>query len=208
MNKQFSLIVFLILVCSFVLMGCTAGVIAGLYGMKKMKQIDEKTIVRYSKKYAIPVSDSYELDTSYFSFLLSCDTSVHKKQIKNHYQPLQALYFDKSRKLTSFQINCYAGGFPNLDWNRNEIMSTFPPKQQAPPDSILSFEKQLSFLRPLTTTEHLSTDNIDYIIVVYWSKFMNRQSRRLIRFVQQNSKLSNDRQVKIIYANTDNVFAK
>lgn len=206
MNKQLSIFAILALSSVIGLTSCSTG-LAALYGMKKIKEVDEKTIVRYSKKYDIPLSDSYEIDTNFISFLYSHDTTIYKAQIKNHYQPLQVLYFDETRQLKSFQINCYAGGFPNLKWNRSEIMSSFPPKQQAPLDSILPFEKQLSFLRPLTKSENLATENIDYIVVVYWSRFMTRQSRRLIRYVQENSQLATDKKVKIIYANTDNIFA-
>ena len=195
----------ILLNCALGMTSCTT-IFTGLYGMKKIKTIDEKTIVRYSKKYNIPIADSYEIDTSYFSFLFSLDTTQYKAQIKNHYQPLQALYFDKTGQLQSFQVNCYAGGFPNLNWDRNGIMTTFPPKQQAPLDGILSFEKQLTYLRPLSNIDNISADRYDYIVVVYWNRFMGRQSKRLIRFVQDNSKLAKEKKVKIIYANTDNIF--
>jgi len=175
--------------------------------MKKTKTVDEKTIVRYAKKYNIPVVDSYELDTAYISHLNSLDTTKYKTQIKNHYQPLQALYYDNSGHLKSFQVNCYAGGFPNLKWDRNEIMTTFPPKEQAPVDSIVSVETQLKYLIPLSQTSKLSVDNYDWIVIVYWNRFMGRQSKRLIHFVQDNSKLEKEKKVKIIYANTDNIFA-
>ena len=35
---------------------------------------------------------------------------------------------------------------------------------------------------------------------------MGRQSKRLIHLVQENSLLAGDKKVKIIYANTDNIF--
>jgi len=190
----------------FGLTSCSS-ILTGLYGIKKVKVVDEETIVRYSKKYNIPIADSYELDTSYLSFLFSLDTLMNKEQIKNHYQPLQALYFDETGQLQSFQVNCYAGGFPNLKWDKNEIMTTFTPKQQAPVDSILSLEKQLTFLRHMSKSENIETDRYDYIIFVYWNRFMGRQSKRLIRFIQENRKLAEDKKVKIIYANTDNIFA-
>jgi hypothetical protein len=188
-------------------MASCSSIFIGLYGMKKTKTIDEKTIIRYAKKYNIPAVDSYELDTAYFSYLFSLDTTKYKTQVKNHYQPLQALYYDKSGQLTSFQVNCYAGGFPNLKWDRNEIMTTFPPKPQAPIDSIISLETQLKYLKPLSQTTKLSNDSYDWIVIVYWNRFMGRQSKRLIRFVQDNSKLATGKKVKIIYANTDNIFA-
>ncbi len=176
--------------------------------MKKHKQVDEEIILLYSKKYNIAIADSYELDTSYISFINSLNSTRYKAQRKNHYQPLQSLYYDNSGQLQSFQINCYAGGFPNLKWDRNDIMTTFPPKQQAPLDSVIPFETQIKYLLPLSQTKKLTTDSCDYIVVVFWNRFMGRQSKRLIRFVQNNSKLTTDKKVKIIYVNNDNVFGK
>ena len=200
--------IFTIIVLTFILglTSCTS-IYTGLYGMKKTKMVDEKTIISYSKKYNIPTGDSYELDTTYFSYLFSLDITKNTHQTKNHYQPLQALYYDKSGHLKSFHVNCYAGGFPNLKWNRNEIMTTFPPKQQAPIDSIVSLETQLKYLKALSQNSKLSIDSYDYIVIVYWNRFMGRQSKRLIHFVQENSKLEKEIKVKIIYANTDNIFA-
>jgi hypothetical protein len=187
----------------FGLTGCTA-----LYGIKENTRVDEKTIVRYANQYNIPIADGYELDTSYFAFLLSHDKTLYREQINNHYQPLQALYFDKSGQLQSFQINCYAGGFPNLQWNRNGIMTTFPPGKQAPVDSLTPLDVQLKYLKPLSQTVKIAPDQYDYIVVVYWNRFIGRQSKRLIRFVQKNSKLETRKKIKIIYVNNDNLFAR
>lgn len=187
------------------LTSCSA-IFTGMYGIKSIKSVDEKDITRYAKKYNIPISDSYELDTAYFSYLLSYDTAKYQLAIKNHYQPLQALYYDDSAHLKSFQVNCYAGGFPNLKWDREWIMSSFPPKQQAPLDSLVSLQTQLNYLKPLSETTKFKTDNYDYIVIVYWNRFMGRQSKRLIRLVQENSKLATADKVKIIYANNDNLF--
>jgi len=178
-----------------------------MYGLKKTKTIDEKTIARFAKKYNVPAPDNYDLDTAYFSYMFSLDTTQYKQEIKNHTQPLQALYYDNSGNLKSFQVNCYAGGFPNLKWDRDERMTIFPPKQQAAIDSIVPLETHLKYLKPLSQTEKIQIDNYDYIVIVHWNRFMGRQSKRLIRFVQDNSKLETDKKVKIIYANTDNLFA-
>lgn len=202
-SRPLSILTFIIFV--FGLTGCSS-IFTGLYGIKKTKTIDEKTIDRFAKKYNIPSADNYELDTAYFSYLFSLDTTKYKSQIKNHYQPLQALYYNNSGLLKSFQVNCYAGGFPNLNWNRNKIMSTFPPMQQAPLDSIVQLKVQMKYLKPLSHTAQLSHESYDYLVIVYWNRFMGRQSKRLIHFVQENSKLEKEKKVKIIYANTDNIF--
>lgn len=182
-------------------------IIAGLYGIKPVKPVDEKIISHYSIKYNIPKADGYQLDSSYDTFLASFDPVRYTQQIKNHYQPLQALYYNNAGQLISFHINCYANGFINLHWNKNDIMAVFPPKQQAPLDSIVSLETQLKYLKPLSTTLPFSNESYDHIIIVYWSRFMGRQSKRLIHSVQNNSKIARSEKVKIIYVNTDNFFA-
>lgn len=206
MKSQPSIFTLFAFTCILLLPSCST-LLTGLYGMKKIETVDEKTILQYSEKYNIPIADSYELDSSFISFLTSLDTTRYKEQVKNHSQPLQALYYKRTGQLQSFQVNCYAGSFPNLHWDRDGIMTTFPPGQQAPLDSIVSLEKQLKYLKPLSQTEDLSIESWDYIVIVYWSKFMGRQSERLIRFVQDNSKLAGDKKVKIIYVNNDNIFA-
>lgn len=207
MKRHVSPFALLALTFLFGLTSCSS-VIKGLYGMKETQAVDEKTITRYSRKYNIPVADGYELDTAYISYLLSLDTAKYNTQIKNHYQPLQALYYDHLGYLKSFHVNCHAGGFPNLKWDRNGIMTTFLPKQQAPVDSIVSLKTQMDYFISLPHTSQFSVDNYDYIVIVYWNRFMGRQSKRLIRFVQENSKLEKEKKVKIIYANTDDIFAR
>ncbi|HNR49456.1 MAG TPA: hypothetical protein PKN14_09445 [Bacteroidia bacterium] len=186
--------------------GCSS-FLRGLYGIKKIKNIDENTIKHYALKYNIPAADIYKLDTAYISYLLSLDTVKFKTQIKNHLQPLQALYYDKSGQLISFQINCYAGGFPNLKWNRNKIMEAFPPSQQAPLDSILRLDTQFNYIKSLSQTKSDYREKSDYTVIVYWSKFMGRQSKRFIRYIQNNIHLASEKNIKVIYVNTDNIYA-
>lgn len=184
---------------------CTS-VLTGLYGVKEIKLVNEKIIAKNAKKFNIQTVDNFELDAAYLTYLVSLDTSKYKLQIKNHLQPLQALYYDNTGCLKSFQVNCYAGGFPNLKWERDDIMTTFPPKQQAPIDSLVSLQTQLKFLKPLSNSSKFSIENYDYIVIVFWNRFMGRQSKRFVRFVQENTKLETTKKVKIIYVNNDNVF--
>lgn len=194
-----------LLTCLCIITGCST-VLFGIYGIKIPRQIDDKEIIQYSRKFKIPTADIYKLDTSYSTFLLSHDRTVYEDQMANHIQPLQVLYFDTNGNLLSYHIDCNAGGFPNLKWNRNQAFSTFPPKTQAPADSFLPFEKQMNFLIPLEQTLAFSKAGLDYVAIVYWSRFMGRQSRRLIHIVQENSKLANPGKLRIIYVNNDNFF--
>jgi hypothetical protein len=192
-----------VIFCLFALTGCTA-----IIGINKPKRVKEGHILSLTEKYNVPPAACYELDTSYVTYLNSLDTAKYKRQIDNHYQPLQALYFNKSGQLKSFQINCYAGGFPNLKWDRDSILTTFPPRQQAPLDTLLSLERLLSFLKPTSRTISFNKDRYDYIVVVYWNEYMGRQSRRLIKFIQDNYSLSAGKSVKLVYANNDNMFSR
>lgn len=195
--------------------------ILGIYGVRNPKEISEQKIHKYSKRLDIPNDNSYELDTSYFSFLSSLHLMTtdsimtdslkrkeFRKQVQNHDQPLQALYFNNDGKLESFQINCYAGGFPNLKWDRDSILTTFPPKLQAPLDTILSESQLISFLRPLSNASGITRGEYDYLVYVFWSKFMGRQNKRFLNFIQENSKLSKGKNIRIIYINMDNAFVK
>jgi hypothetical protein len=199
------LLLLLTLVISLTSLASCSLILSSAYGIKGVKTIDEKTIILYGNKYDIPISNIYELDTSYYSFLRSEKTKNNSIRIKDHYQPLQALYFDSTGYAQSYQVNCWAGGFPNLNWDRDSILTTFPPKMQAPLDSLLTLDLQLSFLQPLSVTGSFSVQDYDWVVVVYWNRYMGRQSKRFVRVIQDNSELESKSKVKIIYVNNDNI---
>lgn len=169
--------------------------------MNKLMQQSSSSIVRYANKYHIPERDSFELDTSYCSFIRSFDTLTYASQRKNHYQPLQALYY-AGGQLNSFFVNCYARGFPNLHWN----ISGFTPATQAPIDSILPLRVLAGFLKPVTEKSQ-GESNDNFYVVVYWSHYMGRQSRKLIEAVRKNVNTSG-KSVRIIYVNNDNFLVR
>ena len=197
----------LALVTTMLLLSSCGAMFTKMYGIKKVTKVDERRILKWGKKYNIPPEASYQLDTCYYIDILSRDTTAAKKaQIKNHYQPLQALYYNNTQTLQSFHINCFAGGFPNINWNRNGNFDVFPPKQQAPLDSLLPLNIHFNYIHNLTTSDSLSYQNTDYLVIVHWSRMMGRQSKRFIKFVQNNSQLAQDESVKIIYVNNDLAF--
>jgi hypothetical protein len=58
----------------------------------------------------------------------------------------------------------------------------------------------------LVQTETFLAKDYNYVVVVFWSRVMGRQSKRLIKFVQKNALLAKEQKVKIIYANVDGIF--
>jgi hypothetical protein len=184
-------------------------IVKSIYGIKDPKLISDKQIVKTSKKFKVEQSANYSLDTSYFSFIMDLDTNKFKVERKNHIQPLQALYFDSEGQLVKFYINCYAGGFPNLNWNYDGNLETFLPKDQAPLDTIINFQKLAPFLKPVNRLSKVNElSNYDYYVVVFWTKCMKRHSKRLIKSIQENVSKAKSHKVKLIYVNNEHVFYK
>jgi hypothetical protein len=189
---------------SLLLSSCQA-VFTGIYGIREPAPLTVGQLPKLAAEYGIPSGCcSALLDTSYRQVLRRMhrqDSSV----AKNHWQFLQAVYYDAAGRQQSFHINCYAGGFPNLQWERAGIMAQFPPAQQAPRDTALTLAEHLSHLRPNSiSTPILSAD---YTVVVHWSRFMTRQSRRLIQAVRHNIALAPaGTRVALVFANTDDFY--
>lgn len=203
MPKRFTSIV---LFMALYLTGCMS-IVQSVIGIKDARKLTDAQIIKASRKFKIDQNANYRLDPSYFSYIINLDTTKFKAQQKNHIQPLQALYFNAQGQLVKFYLNCYAGGFPNLKWNRNGNLDTFLPKDQAPTDTLLDLEKQLSFLKPVgVSPKEISIQNYDYLVFVYWNKCTKRHSRSLIKNINKNISKATNTKVKLIYVNYDNVF--
>ncbi len=200
-NFQRLLFKVLVLSLATVLVACSS-----FYGLKKLREYSPETIRETAERYHIPPERSYVLDTAYFTFirkLYGNDTL----QVKNHLQPLQVLYFDKSERLISHHLNCYARGFPNLKWNRDGLFDSFPAVTQIPADSMLTFGNLLRFIRPAGDwTVKPTVSDKEYYVVVFWDIFMGRQSKRLIERVNENLLLSDGQQVEVLFVNNDGLF--
>ena len=163
------------------------------------------------QEFNLPKDQTFILDTTYLSYLFSLDTSRYSDAIKNHYQPLQAAYYDNKGQLVSFHINCYAGiGVPDgqaLNWNQSNAFDSFLPSSVAPLDSILPLNMALQFIKtidnnPIDTTGFSSQD---FTILVYWNKTLFKQDAlNLIATVNENAAKANGKKIKILYVNNDN----
>lgn len=196
---------FAALVASLFLLGSCQAALTGIYGIREPQPLPLEQLPKLAAQYGVPASSrSTVLDTSFWRVIRRL-----KKQdpdvAKNHYQLLQAVYYDAAGRQQSFQINCYTGGFLNLQWNANGIMAHFPPAQQAPRDTALTLAEHLRYLRPLDARAIPAP--ADYTVVVHWSHFMTRQSRRLIQAVRQNVALApTGTRVALVFVNTDDFY--
>jgi hypothetical protein len=166
---------------------------------------------KLSQEFGLPKGHSFTLDTTYIHYLFSLDTLKYATEIKNHYQPIQAVYYNKQGRLISFHINCYAGiGVEDkkaFNWNQQNAFATFVPKSVVPPDSILSLQKHLHFLKTFDNkqidTSGFST--FDYTVIIHWcKKWRPNDSKNLCAIVKENSTLAKDKKVNILYVNDDN----
>ena len=97
-------------------------------------------------------------------------------------------------------MNCNAGGFPNLQWNRNNVFEKFPAITQT------------KIARPFDLNIFKNTMKIedqkkiyDYTVIIFWDFFLEKQSKRLIEQVAKNLTLT-DKKVDLILINNDNLF--
>ncbi|MCL2596143.1 MAG: hypothetical protein FWD66_00460 [Paludibacter sp.] len=185
------------------------------YGMNlRVIELNDSEIVETAKSFKINSAYSLcELDSGFYYFLKSANSS----DINGHLlQPLYVIYFDNTGKMVAFFGIEGTSGFPNLDWNENKDFEHFPPSKQENIEHFLP-TKQENFTDSITyqilkpyflpvKNYNPDDENIDYYVVVIWSKLMGRQSKHLIKVVQENVKLAENDNVKMIFVNIDNFF--
>jgi len=177
----------------------------------KSRFLSSSEIDKIRQEFNLPKDQTFVLDTTYFGYLFTLDTSRYSDEIKNHYQPLQAAYYDNKGQLVSFHINCYASiGVADglaLNWNQSNAFDSFLPHSVAPLDSILPLNKALLFIK---TIDNNPIDTIgfsanDYTVLVFWNKTLLKQDAlNLITTVNDNMRKATGKKVKILYVNNDN----
>ena len=206
MNK--TKVITICLLLGLLFSSCSA-LMFSLMGIKQPAECNMEEIIAYSNKFGIPNNSSYYLDTTYLYDLLHSgknDTTLYN----NLMQPLQIRFYQKTNTLLSLHLNCTAGGFPNLKWNKRGQLDTIPPRYSVSIDTCLLFSKDLKYLIPIGNNHNPDKDytTADYNIILFWSVFMNRQSKILIREIQNYQKRFPDKKISILYVNTDNVYSK
>lgn len=177
------------------------------------KYLSQEDLGNFRKEFNLPEERTFRLDTNYIRYLFSFDTAKHAAEIQNHYQPIQATFYDKKGNLISFHTNCYASaGIPDdfdFNWNQQNAFEYFVPRTVAPIDSILPLSRHLSFIRtfdnnPIDTTGFSA---FDYTIIIHWSKkWRAKDAKNLIRIVSNNANLAVNKKLNMIYVNSDDTL--
>lgn len=172
-----------------------------IYGIHSKPTSSINQVSNYFKK-TIETDAMYYLDSLYYKQIMQMNIT-NSKVVKNHLQPIQALYFDKTGKLTSYFVNCYANPKNlNLNWNENKVFENSLPKGNAPLDSLFNYEGLLKLLVPLIRDD--LRVNYDEKVIVIWNNYFKRYSKSLIRQVKRNQILFPK---KVIYVNNDLLLA-
>lgn len=168
-------------------------------------------IDKIRQEFNLPKDQTFILDTTYLRYLFTLDKSRYSNAIKNHYQPLQAAYYDNKGQLVSFHVNCYASiGVAEgqaLNWNQSNAFDTFLPSSVAPLDSILPLNMALRFIKTVDNNpiDTIGYSSHDYTILVFWNKTLYKQDAlNLINTVNDNMRKARGKKVKVLYVNNDN----
>jgi len=186
-----------------------------MYGIKDPRKLSNHEISIKAEKLGIPSNLSYTLKPIYFKALIQGDTtkpygiSVSGGKscgpLNDYMQPLQLMYFDSAGKLISFHINCYATGFPKLHWNNKGQFDQFIPASSVPlTENVVTRQFVLSYLDPVDGYSNYPANK--NIAILFWSDFMYKQSKELIRVANENLKLDRTHNTAILYVNVDNNY--
>lgn len=119
-------------------------------------------------------------------------------------QPLQVFIYNSSDGLIYHQANCQTGGFPNLKWNGYHAFSGLKKKKHLPDTNLVFNKERFNYTVLKPSPIHPGR----YKIVVVWTTFMGRQSRRLVDFSKTIPALNPDMEFDLIFVNFDPLFSK
>lgn len=204
-KRLFNCALYILLLLSFNSCHSILGVI---YGMKDTSKLDKEMIVDIiSQNSTLKGNEEYYLDSNFVDFCYLRFSENHQI-LHDFLQPMQALYFDSLGNLISWHLNCYAGGFPNLKWNRGNVFATFPPKSQRSITDSVFLETILPYLKKFDKLNYSKPAQLSPLtIIIFWNYQAFRQSKRLISLVKKNLKLNvNKKQPRLIFVNTDLMY--
>jgi len=207
MRKPFTIF---ILIIAFAFVGCQSAM-KGLMGIKDVKPLYTSDLPDLSIEFDISPDMFYLIDTtSFLQFLSSLpDTSQLKHDF---YQPLQVMAFDSTGRKYTHIVNCSIGGFKNLDWNKYGAFDSFPLScgKFYNSDTTVNLRRTFSFFYQQKGVGITNPDfsTADEIIVVFWVKFMKRQSQRLIDLINNYEEKFINKDIRVYYIALDNLYLK
>lgn len=203
MNNKYAIP--LILIMPLLLSSCKL-----IFGIKNPRLLNDDEIKKYAIKYGIPLESVYKLDTLKYRKAFQAIKQSRPLLYHDVYQPLQVKGFDSVGKMTLFLINCNIQGGLTLKWDFAGTFDVFPPQQNyiAKVDTVLSLDDDIKFYQSLKgdTIDKSTLKGSDYTLIVFWSRFMNRQSKNLIQVLLNYQNHNNGKKIKELFINVDNLY--
>lgn len=216
---------------SAALCSCSS-IMYSVVGLKPMKALDDETILSNGEKYGIPKNYiyRYRFDSEYLIAEVS-KAYDQNSPIKNLSQPLQLRFFGQSDSMLFNYKNCdVAGGFLP-DWNRFGLFVSIPPDtlhfpekgkfcktsddpvrfQELYQDTVLLFSQEMANLVPLSgapPSSQINLSDADLTIIVVWTVWMKRYTKRLFKQLQQYQEMHPDKRIQLIYVNMEHLFVE
>lgn len=172
-----------------------------LYGIKNVAFIDKIDLIKHD--FILNAKESYVLNKNFIGFLDTLKSGGLVVEQNYHFQPLKVYYYHYDT-LISIHVNCYTGGFPNLNWNRYGAFDVFPARSQFKPDTLIPLAKHLQYLEDSMgfAPKPLSSK---YTVLIYWNVYMGRQSRQFLNTLSKNLEQT-PLNTRVIYVNNDQFF--
>lgn len=174
------------------------------YGIKPGKKLSEEEISQSFRKNKITDFGNFYLNEKIISDL---DKMVEKDSnnfVYTNYlvQPLQILIFDNNMMVSQLS-NCNLGGFPNLKWDPH--LTKFPIEENNSAGfPQINLDQYKTYLSPVNKTVS-NLPNKRYTMIVLYSDFMGRQSKRLIKkSIKYFSSFMGSHNGQLIFVNANN----
>lgn len=177
-----------------------------MYGVKEInnKNFDEEYNL-FKKSYNNNSQIIYGMIGKKFFKEIKNDTLFTKEEMQKLQQPIQCFYINDKQNIVSYFVNCDAGGFPNLKWDRNNAFQYFPPKNQK-----FVFESQSEVINLILSNIELENSNSiikdNNSIIVLYSLTLKRQSQNLINEILTNLNKNNIKSYSLYLINIDQQF--
>jgi hypothetical protein len=176
-----------------------------LYGYRGIKERPDSELQKFTQKN-LPGQTAFKIDT--LAFWEHYKDIGDNQLLHDLYQPIQMMVYDSNHVLKSWEINCYAPGFPNLKWEKYINFDTIPPTplRANPYLEVLNKNVGFDFIVDLQGSKIALNKDYDYLFIAYYSLGLRRQSKRLLKAMKKYQEKHPELKIEIIGVYTDDAL--
>lgn len=141
-------------------------------------------VIKKGLEADLDVEKLYYLDSAFLNVLID-STKYTKVQVKNTLQPLQVYFVDSLGNDLTYLLNCFYGGFPNINFNKYGELDAFPTESDSSRlvNNVL-IKDRVPYIKNIKTDNQINlTENRKHKILVFYSETMGRQKKRMFKQV-------------------------